>query len=160
MPSDRFGYPLTTTSDRAAEHYRRAVECMLSANFGANDALEAALVADPDFALARIAKARWRQVYLRIPEARAEAAAARALRDRVTQREARHIEIIALALEGAGPQALALLDEHLAEFPRDELPLFLALGAFGLLGFSGRRDHREAELAMLTRLAPRWGEDW
>lgn len=117
MPSDRFGYRLTTVSEEAAQHYRRAIDCMLSANFGAADALDAALDADPDFALARIAKARWRQVYLRVPEARAEAAAARALRDRITPREARHIEIIALALEGAGPQALALLDEHLADFP-------------------------------------------
>jgi tetratricopeptide (TPR) repeat protein len=97
---------------------------------------------------------------MRAPEAQAEVAAARALRDRLTPREARHVEIVALAISGAGPQALALLDEHLTDYPRDELPLFLALGAFGLLGFSGRRDHREAELAMLTRLAPHWGEDW
>lgn len=160
MPSDRFGHALTTASEAAAEHYRRAVDCMLSANFGAADALEAALDADPDFALARAAKARWLQLYLRIPEARAEATAARALCDRLTPREARHVEIIALAVEGAGPQALALLDEHLADYPCDALPLSLALGVFGLLGFSGRRDHREAELTMLQRLAPYWGEDW
>ena len=159
MASDRFGYPLTTASEAAAEHYLRAVDCMLTANFGATDALDAALQADPDFALARIAKARWLQVYMRIPEAQAEAAAARALCDRVTPREAGHIEIIALAIQGAGPQALALLHEHLADHPRDALPLFLALGAFGLYGFSGRLDHREAELAMLQRLAPQWGED-
>src|SRR5689334_22439956 len=97
MPSDRFGYSLTTASEEAAEHYRHAVDCMLSANFGAADALDAALHADPDFALARIAKARWLQVYMRAPEAQAEVAAARALRDRITPREARHIEIIALA---------------------------------------------------------------
>lgn len=160
MVSDRFGHRLTTASEEAAEHYRRAVDCMLTANFGATDALDAALRADPDFALARIAKARWLQVYMRGPEAQIEIAAARALRDRLTPREARHVEIIALALEGAGPRALALLDEHLADYPRDELPLFLALGAFGLLGFSGRRDHREVELAMLKRLAPHWGNDW
>jgi hypothetical protein len=69
MPSDRFGYPLTTPSDQAAEHYRRAVESMLSANFGAADALDAALQADPDFALARAAKARWLQLYMHIPKA-------------------------------------------------------------------------------------------
>jgi hypothetical protein len=160
MGSDRFGYPLTTVSEEAAEHYERAVECMLSANFGAADALDAALHADPDFALAHAAKARWLQIYMRIPEAKAEAAAARALRDRLTPREARHVEIIARAIDGAGPQALALLDEHMADYPRDALPLFLALGAFGLLGFSGRLDHCEAELAMLQRLAPQWGEDW
>lgn len=160
MPSDRFGYPLTTASEEAAEHYRHAVELMLSANFGAAEALDAALQADPDFALARVAKARLLQLYLRIPEARAETAAARLLRDRLTPREARHLDIIALAVDSAGPQALALLDEHLAEYPRDAVPLSLALGVFGLLGFSGRRDHREAELAMLQRLAPHWGEDW
>jgi hypothetical protein len=160
MSSDRFGYPLTTASEEAAEHYRCAVDCMLSANIGAADALDAALHADPDFALARAAKARWLQLYMRIPEAQAEAAAARALRDRLTPREARHVEIIALAVDTAGPQALALLDEHVADYPRDALPLSLALGVFGLLGFSGRRDHREAELAILQRLAPHWGEDW
>ena len=115
LASDRFGYPLTTVSEEAAEHYRRAVESMLSANYGAAEALDAALHADPDFALSRIAKARLLQLYLRIPEAQAEAAAARALRDRLTPREARHVEVIALAVNGAGPQALALLDEHLAE---------------------------------------------
>jgi len=159
VASDRFGYPLTTVSEAAADHYLHAVDCMLTANFGTADALDAALHADPDFALARIARARWLQVYMRIPEAQAEVAVARALCDRVSPREARHVEIVALAVSGAGPQALALLDEHLVGYPRDALPLFLALGAFGLLGFSGRLDHREAELAMLQRLAPQWGED-
>jgi tetratricopeptide (TPR) repeat protein len=36
----------------------------------------------------------------------------------------------------------------------------LALGVFGLLGFSGRLDHHEAQLTLLERLAPHWGEDW
>jgi predicted Zn-dependent protease len=36
----------------------------------------------------------------------------------------------------------------------------LALGVFGLLGFSGRRDHHEAQLALLEELAPKWPEDW
>jgi hypothetical protein len=49
--------------------------CMLSANFGAADALDAALHADPDFALVHAAKARWLQIYRRIPEAKAEAVA-------------------------------------------------------------------------------------
>ena len=79
MLSDRFGYSLTTASEEAAEHYRHAVDRMLTANFGAADALDAALHADPDFALARVAKARWLQLYMRIPEAQAEAAAARGL---------------------------------------------------------------------------------
>jgi hypothetical protein len=49
---------------------------------------------------------------------------------------------------------------HALEYRRDALPLSLALGVFGLLGFSGRRDHHEAQLALLEELAPRWGDDW
>src|SRR5206468_6806270 len=116
--------------------------------------------ADPEFALAHIARARLLQVQARIGEAKEAAAAARALADRVTLRERGHIETIALAVDGAGLQAMAALEAHVAEYPRDALPLSLALGVFGLLGFSGRLDHHEAQLALLLRLAPRWTEDW
>ncbi|MBV8336637.1 MAG: tetratricopeptide repeat protein, partial [Alphaproteobacteria bacterium] len=34
------------------------------------------------------------------------------------------------------------------------------LGVFGLLGFSGRLDHHEAQLELLEQLAPHWGDDW
>jgi hypothetical protein len=33
MACNRFGHPSTTTSEQAAEHYGRAVDRMLSANF-------------------------------------------------------------------------------------------------------------------------------
>src|SRR5207247_7638323 len=78
----------------------------------------------------------------------------------VTPREARHIETVALVVDGKGKAAMAMLEEHVAEFPRDALVLSLALGVFGLLGFSGRADFHEAQLALLLRLAPRWDEDW
>jgi hypothetical protein len=114
----------------------------------------------PAFALAHIAKARLCQVQARVAEAKAAAGAAHALAGRVTRREARHIKIIGLAIDGNGPAAMTLLAEHLADYPRDGLALSLALGVFGLLGFSGRIDHHEAQLALLERLAPRWDEDW
>src|SRR5665213_3552369 len=133
---------------------------MLSANAGAEALFDRALAADPEFALAHIAKARLCQVQARIPEAKAAAAAARALADRVASREARHIETVALAIDGNGPRAMALLEEHIADYPRDAVVLSLALGVFGLLGFSGRIDHHEAQLALLESLARHWGEDW
>ncbi len=161
MPiADRFGLPLTTQSPPAAESYIRALDLMLSANVGAEAPLDSAIAADPEFALAHIARARLYQVQARIPEAKAAAATARALRDRVTAREQGHIDTIALAVDGAGPQALARLETHVGEYPRDALALSLALGVFGLLGFSGRLDHHEAQLALLERLAPQWDEDW
>jgi hypothetical protein len=157
---DRFGLTLTTRSASAAEDYRHAVDLMLSANIGAEALIDRALAADPEFALAKIAQARLLQVQARGTEARQAAAAARALKDRVTPREARHIETIALAIDGAGPQAMTLLEQHVAEYPRDAMVLGLALGVYGLLGFGGRADFPEAQFALLKRLAPAWPEDW
>jgi len=133
---------------------------LLSANLGAEEQLESAVAADPDFALAHIAYARLLQLRARMPEAKAAAAKARALREGVTQRERQHIDAIALAVDGAAVEALAMVRAHAAQYPRDALPLSLALGVFGLLGFSGRRDHHEAQLALLEELAPHWDNDW
>ena len=85
---------------------------------------------------------------------------AKTFRASVTAREQRHIDAIALAVEGAATEALALVRTHAAQYPRDALPLSLALGVFGLLGFSGERDHHEVQLALLEELAPYWGDDW
>ena len=158
--TDRFGLALTTDSPHAVESYIRAVDLMLSANAGAETLLDAALDADPDFALAHIARARLCQVQARIPEAKEAATRARDLAERVTPRERGHIETIALVIDGLGAQAMARLDAHVADYPRDALALSPALGVFGLLGFSGRIDHHEAQLALLKRLAPEWDEDW
>src|SRR5712691_8443188 len=161
MPfEDRFGLALTTSSSAAAENYVRALDLMLSANIGGEALLDAALDVDPEFALAHIARARLLAVQARVAEAKEAAAAARALSDRGRSREARHIETVALAIDGNGKAAMAMLEEHVAEFPRDALVLSLALGVFGLLGFSGRADFHEAQLALLESLAPRWDEDW
>jgi len=94
-----------------------------------------------------------------MPEAKAAAADAGSRAARVTARERRHIEAT-LAINGAAGEALAMVRAHAAEYPGDALPLSLALGVFGLLGFSGRRDHHEAQLALLEELAPNWGDDW
>jgi len=161
MPlEDRFGLPLTTKDSAAVADYIAAVDLMLSANAGADALFDRAIATDPEFALAHIAKARLCQVQARIGEAKAAAGEARALIGRVTRREARHIETIGLAIDGNGPGAMVLLEEHIAEYPRDGLALSLALGVFGLLGFSGRIDHHEAQLTLLESLAPHWGDDW
>jgi len=158
--TDRFDLPVTAASAPAVADYVAAVDLLLSANTGADALLERAIAADPDFALAHIAQARLLQLQARMAEARAAAARAEALAERASARERRHIEAIALAIAGAGSEALALVRDHAAEYPRDALPLSLALGVFGLLGFSGRRDHHQAQLALLEELAPRWPEDW
>ena len=158
--TDRFGLSVTAASAEAVADYVAAVDLILSANIGADALLERAIAADPDFALAHIARARLLQLQARIGEAREAAARARSLVGRVSSRERRHIEAISSAIEGAAAGALAAVRAHAGECPRDALPLSLALGVFGLLGFSGRRDHHQAQLALLEELAPDWGEDW
>jgi tetratricopeptide (TPR) repeat protein len=158
--TDRFDLPITSASAVAVADYVAAVDLLLSANIGADTSLERAIAADPDFALAHIARARLLQLQARMGEAREAVARARGLAGHVSARERRHIEAIALTIGGAAAEALAMVRVHAAEYPRDALPLSLALGVFGLLGFSGRRDHHEAQLALLEELAPRWPEDW
>ena len=160
VTTDRFDLPLTSASAAAVADYIAAVDLLLSANTGADALLDRAIAADAEFALAHIARARLLQLQARMAEARDAAARALALAAGVSARERRHIETIALSVGGAGPEALAMVRAHAAEYPRDALPLSLALGVFGLLGFSGRRDHHEAQLALLEELAPYWPEDW
>jgi tetratricopeptide (TPR) repeat protein len=161
MPiTDRFGLPLTTISDEAADYYIEAVDGLLSANARADEWLEQALAIDPDFALARAALARFYQLDARPGAAAAEIAAARALVPSLSPRERGHIAVIGLAVEGAAASALTQMQRQIAEYPRDALPLSLALGVYGLIGFSGRRDHHEAQRTLLEGLAGAWGEDW
>lgn len=157
---DRFDLPVTTASAAALEEYVAALALLLSANSGAGERLARAIAADDDFALAHIAQARLLQLEARMPEARAAAARAEALRDRLSAREQRHIDTVALAVRGSAGEALALVRAHVLDYPRDALPLSLALGVFGLLGFSGRLDHHEAQLSLLQELAQHWGDDW
>jgi len=160
MLNDRFEQPLSSASYNAVAQYVAGVDCLLSANLGAEQALDAALRADPDFALAHIARARALQMAARGPEAQQAAATARGLAGTCGERESSHIEIVALVIEGRGAEAFAALNQHLGSNPRDALPLSLALGVYGLFGFSGRADHHAAQRDLLERLAPHWDADW
>jgi Tfp pilus assembly protein PilF len=160
MYRDRYDLPLTTRSDAAATFYRDGVDRMLSAWHGADDAFDKAIAADPDFALAYVARARVHQFNMEIADARAKAARARELTAALTPRERGHVAIMAAAIEGQPKAALTGAEVHLEEYPRDALVLGLLLGAFGLYAFSGRPDHDAAKLAICERHARHYGEDW
>jgi hypothetical protein len=136
------------------------VDLLLSAWPGAGDSLLEAIAHDPGFALAHAALARHLQIYGRMAEARETIARADALVATAATREAAHVRILGLAIGGQSARALSALLEHLEAHPRDALAFSLALGAFGLYGFSGRPDHDAARLALCRRLAPHYGEDW
>jgi tetratricopeptide (TPR) repeat protein len=64
---------------------------------------------------------------------------------------------VSALLGGETARGLALVDEHVAEFPRDALLVNQASSAIGLGGGSDREGHRAA---FLERLAPAYGDDW
>jgi len=157
--NDRFGLPLTASAG-AHDAYVTGVDCILTANTGAEEHLGRALAADPKFALAQAALARALLLSAKVPLAREHAARARELARGATPREIGHVNALALAIEGNPADALEATRAHLAEYPRDALVLSQATGVFGLIGFSGRQD-REPELyEFLAGLAPHYGADW
>ena len=158
---DRYGLSLSTNSAAAAAAYRNGVDLMLSAWTGAADAFEQAIAADPDFALAHIARARMHTIYQQGDAARKLAATARTLvAKHGSEREKSHVETLALATEGQLPAALASTLKHLERWPRDAVVFSLTLGAFGLFAFSGMADHDQARDDLCARYASHYGEDW
>ena len=157
---DRYGLPLSTTSHEAASAYRDGVDLMLAGWTGTAEMLERAIAADPDFALAHIARGRVHAFYQQGDLARQKAARARELvAGRGSERERSHVETLALAIEGRLPEAIASTLKHIDAWPRDALVLSLPLGAFGLFAFSGMADHDRARHELCENVAQHYGED-
>lgn len=160
MDEDRHGLPLTTASTAAARFYREGIDLLLSAWPGADAAFDAAIAADPDFALAHLARGRYHQAYAETAAARDKAATARRLVANATPREQSHVAAIAAAIEGRGAEAIAAAEQHLESHPRDAFVLSTLMGAFGLYAFSGRADHDAARVAICERHARHYRDDW
>ncbi|MFY0527859.1 tetratricopeptide repeat protein [Archangium gephyra] len=159
---DRHGLPLSTTSDLAAGCYREGVDLLLSAWPGAAEALEEAIAADPDFALAHAARARLHAIRAEPAKARERIATAAELVARHgTEREQSHVEVLSLAINGQPARALERALAHADTWPRDVLILSLPLGAFGLFAFSGMADHDQARVDLCERHARHYdANDW
>src|SRR5215471_10812798 len=160
MYEDRYGLPLSAQEQAAAEHYIEGIDCALALSVGAQARLEAAIAADPGFGMAHVALAREFQYRGNIAAAQASKVQALQCMDGVSRRERQHIEALAKAVDGDGPGALALIHEHVQEFPRDAFLLKQADGPFGLIGFGGGQDRLEANFALLDSVAEAYGDDW
>jgi hypothetical protein len=79
MLQDRYGLSLSTSSEAAASAYRDGIDLMLAAWPGAERALDAAIAADPGFALAHAGRARTHYLYADGRAAKAKTATAREL---------------------------------------------------------------------------------
>ncbi|HSE04838.1 MAG TPA: tetratricopeptide repeat protein [Methylomirabilota bacterium] len=160
MMRDRFGLGLSTSSVGGRDAYVEGVDRFLAAHAGAEDCFDRAIAADPAFALAHVGRARSLQLLGKGALAQEAAAQATALAVSLDRRERRHVEALGLAVAGQGAPALALVREHVSEFPRDAMTLAAANGVYGLIGFSGRQDRNEEMLALLDSVASAYGDDW
>jgi tetratricopeptide (TPR) repeat protein len=158
MPiTDRYGLPLSTSSAGAAERYQEGMDRLLSYGFGAEEAFASALAADEGLGLAHAGRALFRFFQGDGAGARDAIGQARGAAAGATRRERQHVEALSAVIGGETARGLGLIDEHLADFPRDAL---LVNQASSSIGFGGRADREERRLAFVERLAPAYGDDW
>lgn len=160
MLQDRYGNTLTTQSSTARDAYVDGIDRFLAAQSGAEEAFEAAVAADPDFALGQIGLARIRQAMGQGHDVAGPAGKAKELTAGVTAREAEHLNALGLLVAGQGPAAYKAIRAHLLDHPRDALVAQTCTGVFGLIGFSGQPGREAEQLAFTAALAPHYGEDW
>jgi tetratricopeptide (TPR) repeat protein len=155
--ADRYGLPVSTDSSLAAERYQAGMDLLLAYGRGAGEAFAAALAADEGLAVAHAGRAF---VALFLGDADTARSAIALAGERVagaSRRERQHVAAVAALVGGETTRGLALIDEHVAEFPRDALLVNQASSSIGLGGRTDREAHRTA---FLERLAPAFGEDW
>jgi tetratricopeptide (TPR) repeat protein len=160
MLADRYDLPLSTTSAVARDIYVRACDLLLSVYPGAIEAFDAAIEADPDFALAHVGRAQMLLGRGNVTHARESLAAARSVPGSMSAREASHIAFFELLAAGDAEAALTALLVHLKTWPRDALALTPTAFTNGLIGSSGRADAKRAMIDLLDSLAPHYGDDW
>ena len=154
---DAYGLPLTTESRAAVDAHDRGVRSLLGFGADAIDCFRQAVAADPELVLARAALAVALYLDEQIPAARAEME--RAVADgtaraaSLTPRERRHLEALRLFVGGRGNDAIAVMREILADFPRD---MVLMQRLYYIFFWQGR----SAEMLELTRsVLPALAED-
>lgn len=158
--NDGYGNRISTASADACANYDRGVQLFLAADYGATGAFEAAVAADPGFALGHAGLARALMMGGRMQDARAAMARAESLLDTLDDRERSHIGAFS-ALFGGNPKgAREAVKAHVFQHPRDAMVAQLCTNVFGLIGFSGEVG-REAELLAFTHaLLPHYQDDW
>lgn len=160
MLQDRYGLALSTSSEKAAALYIDGVDRMLAADAGVEATLTNTINEDPQFALAHAALARYHQMRGRSKLARRAIVEAETLVANASTRERQHVAILQLLINGDMQGSLTLTHEHLRDYPRDAFALDPACGVFGSIGFSGRTNREDEQLALLEPLVGHYGNDW
>jgi tetratricopeptide (TPR) repeat protein len=157
MNADRYGLAVTTASAVAAARFQEGMDAVLSYGPVADEYFAAALRADDTLAMAHAGVAVVAAMHGDAAAARAAAGRARETAAGATRRERQHVEALSALVAGETARGLALVDEHVAEFPRDAL---LVNQASSAIGFAGGPDRETRRAAFLERLAPAYGDDW
>ena len=160
MLEDRYGSPITTSSQMARDAYVEGIDRFIGAMDGVDSAYRSAIEADENFAMPHLGLARYYVTTGRLAEAKEELAIARQLAPSASPREAAQIDIIGDLIEGRGPQGYQRVRAHVAEHPRDILLAQTCAGVFGLIGFSGQGGREAEQLAYMSMLQPHYGDDW
>ena len=158
---DRYGLVLTTGSTLAAEHYVEGLDLLLEQGFGPDIQFQKAVDIDDGFALAHAGLSLMHMFQGRVGQAKDTAEHAKSLALRATRRERQQVEAISLFIGGQGPKSLALIQEHLTEFPRDAIMLRIANRLY-LIGCSGAgvTNFPNELYAMLKGVEQEYGDDW
>ena len=158
---DRYGLPISSASSKAIAHYEEGLDLALAQNFGAEEEFAEAVEADDGFAMAHAALGFMQFMRIAVTEAKASAESAIQLSSGITQRERQNIQIVSQLITGKSHEAIAAINEHLKEFPRDALLLRLAQRLYVQgCGGSGVADYPPLFYQMLKDLEPHYGEDW
>jgi tetratricopeptide (TPR) repeat protein len=154
---DRYGLTLSTSSTLAAACYQEGMDKLLSYGYGADQAFAAAAAADAGFALAHAGTGLFAMFQGDGATAKAAVDRARRLTAGATRRERQHVEALSAVASGEAARGLALIEEHVREFPRDALMVNQGGSAMSL---GGRADRERIRADFVERLAPAYGDDW
>jgi tetratricopeptide (TPR) repeat protein len=160
VATDRYGLTLSTASQTARDAYVRGYDLALTLYPGAIQAFDAALEADPAFAMAHVGKAGVLMRHGETAPARAELQAAKALAAGISAREESHIAFTDLVFSGQAAAALTAGEEHLATWPRDAIVLSQVGNPNGLIGISGQIGQKHRVATLMDRLAADYGDDY
>jgi hypothetical protein len=158
--TDRYDLPVSTASVAARDAYVHALDRLLMLHDGVLAAFDAAVAADPGFALAHAARAQVLLMFADAPGARAALDQAESLLPGTTAREASQVRFFRTLMTEPVAITLGVLEAHLAQWPRDAIVLNTTANPNGLHGSSGERGQKARLAALMTTLAPHYGDDW
>jgi hypothetical protein len=157
--NDSYGLPISNAG-AALSLWQDGLHCADTFDSSGIVELSAAVKSAPNFALAHAALAKQQRFHGFGDDSQASLAAAQALINEVTDREASLIHVLTATLS-FDEKALGMALTHIDHWPVDRFVFSLVIGPFGLLAFSQKRDWREHGLSLIQRHQQQWpSDDW